>query len=50
MHVKQLFSEAVVDSNSVSIMCRKFQLRDPEPGVQNAMQRRQKLAEVLNSW
>ena len=40
----------MVDSNSISIMCRKFQLGDPEPGVQNATQRRQKLAEILNSW
>lgn len=43
--------EAIVDTNSLSIMCKKFHLGDPEQGArkQSAAQRRRRVAEVLNS-
>lgn len=43
--------EAVVDTNSLSIMCKKFHLGDPEQGArkQSAAQRRRRVAEALNS-
>lgn len=43
--------EAIVDTNSLSIMCKKFHLGDPEQGArkQSAAQRRRQVAEVLNS-
>lgn len=43
--------EAVVDTSSLSIMCKKFHLGDPEQGArkQSAAQRRRRVAEALNS-
>ncbi|CAK9098877.1 Multidrug and toxin extrusion protein 1 [Durusdinium trenchii] len=43
--------EAVVDTNSLSLMCKKFNLGDPEQGArrQSAAQRRRRVAEALNS-
>ncbi|CAJ1443180.1 unnamed protein product [Effrenium voratum] len=44
--------EAVVDTNSVSVMCKAFGLGDPDQGARNqpAAQRRRRVAQMLNSW